>query len=407
MVSGTPSPPRVSLHCPVFLLACAVNYIHMAKKGLLKSEGCHLRVKIAAVAILALVVAGCGQKSADDDAPGSSSNMKAEVTLARVVRADISEAFALTGTAAALPNQDVRVSALVAGRIADLPVAEGDRVAAGQVIARLDDSPYSDQLKQAEAAEQQAKANLENAQLSFTRNQDLFQRGIAARKDLEDARTQQSVAEAALHQAEAALSLSLLQFGRALITSPLNGVVVKRFVSVGEQVDGTAAHPIVEVAALRELEFLGNAPAVDLARMHPGETVEVTSQSVPDRKFPGHIIAISPAVDPATGLGLVRIRVPNPGGLLRLGVFLSADVPIETHARALVVPPEAIYRNQAGQPRVFAVNGGTATAVPVQLGIQTKDRVELLAGVQEGETIIRTGGYGLPDTAAVQTQSQP
>ena len=355
---------------------------------------------ILAVAILTAAMAGCSNHAANNAAP------EAEVTLTRIARADISRVVTLTGTASALPNADVRVSALVAGRVADLHVAEGDRVGIGEVMARLDDRPYRDQLQQAQAAEQQAKANLENAQLAFQRNQDLFNRGIAARKDMEDARTQQSVAAGGLRQAEAALELAHLQVARAQILSPLNGEVVKRFVSVGEQVDGTAAQPVVEVANLREVELAAGAPAMYLAKMHAGETVDVASQSVPGKVFPGRVVAISPAVDPATGLGQVRIRVPNSGGSLRLGVLLSADVSLETHAHALVVPPAAIYRNEAGEPRVFVVSGDTAMAVPVKLGIESKDRTELLSGVKEADTVILTGGYGLGDQAKIQVQSQ-
>jgi RND family efflux transporter MFP subunit len=358
---------------------------------------------LLAVGVCALEIVGCSHPSADDEAGGAAAN--AEVTLTRVVRADISDTLTLTGTAAAPPNEDVRVSALVPGRIAGLVVAEGDRVQSGQVLAKLDDRPYRDQLQQAEAVEQQARANLENAQLAQKRNEDLFQRGIAARKDLEDARTQESVAAAALRQAEAALELSRLQLTRTQILSPLNGVVAKRFVSVGEQLDGTAAQPIVEVANLRAIEFQANVPASYLGKMRPGEPVRLTSESAGDKKVLGRVVAISPAVDPATGVGLVRIRVPNPDGLLRLGMFLSARVAVDTHAHALVVPPEAVYRDETGEPRVFVVTQDTATAVPVKLGIETKDRVELLAGPKEGDAVVLSGGYGLGDKARVRVKS--
>ena len=357
-----------------------------------------------AAGFCALLAAGCSQQSADESADTSA---KSEVTLTRVARSDISQTLSLNGTASALPNGDVRVSALVPGRIAELNVAEGDRVRAGQVVAKLDDRSYRSQLQQAEAGAQQAKANFDNAQLSRTRDEDLFQRGIVARKELEDARTQESVAAAARKQAEAALELAKLQVARCEIVSPLNGAVAKRFVSVGEQVDGTAAQPIVEVANLQEIEFLGNAPAMYLAKMHPGEIVYVTSESVPGQKFQGRVEAISPAVDPTTGVGLVRIRVPNPNGLLRMGIFLSAEIAVDTHARALTVPAEAIYRDRTGQARVFIVQQDSATAVPVKIGIETKDRVELADGaVKEGDSVILAGGYGLADQAKIQIKPQ-
>jgi RND family efflux transporter MFP subunit len=365
------------------------------------------RYLILAAAFCALSTAGCSSKLADD---AGNSSARAEVTLTRVIRADISEKLSLTGTAAALPNQDVRVSALVSGRIATLTVAEGDPVRAGQVLAKVDDRSYKAQLQQGEAVMQQARANLENAQLTRARNEDLFQRGIVARKDVEDARTQESVAAAGLKQSEASLELARLQVARSEVVSPINGLVAKRFVSVGEQVDGTAAQPIVEIANLREVEFLGNAPAAYLGKLHPGEAVEVTSEAAPGRKFAGHVVAISPAVDPATGVGLVRIRVPNSDGALRMGIFLNADVAIDTHTQALTVPPESVYRDQAGEPRIFVVKQDSATAVPVKLGIETKNRVELLpsesGGVKEGDSVILMGGYGLGDNAQIQTNAQ-
>lgn len=358
----------------------------------------------AGACALAAALAGCSHGSADDHGDQA---VHAQVTITKVARSDISETILLTGTAAAPPNDDVKVSALVPGRIAELNVAEGDRVKAGELLAKIDDRPYRDQLQQAQAAEQQAKASAENARLAQQRNEDLFQRGIAARKDLEDARTQESIANAALQQAEAALALARLQLARTEIASPLNGIVAKRFASVGEQVDGTAAQPIVEVANLREVEFQANPPASYLGKLHPDEAVQIKSEALDGQTFPGRIIAISPAVDPATGVGLARIRVPNAAGQLRLGMFLSAEVAVETHTHTLVVPPQAIYRDEAGEPRIYIVTDGTATAAAVKLGIETKDRVELLSGAKEGDTVIFTGGYGLPDTAKVQIDSPP
>ena len=88
-----------------------------------------------------------------------------------------------------------------------------------------------------------------------------------------------------------------------------------------------------------------------------------------------------------------------------MGMFLNAEISMDTHARALIVPAEAIYRNDAGESVVFTVDKDAATAVPVKLGIETKGQVELLSGVKEGDTIIRTGGYGLGEKAQIQVKS--
>ena len=358
-----------------------------------------------ALATLAALLTGCSRRAASDEGQSASSeNTVAEVTLTRVERADIRRPLTLTGTIAAVPNRDVRVSALVPGRIAALNVAEGDVVTAGQLLAQIDDRPYRDQLEQAEAAVAQSKAALENARLSLARNENLFSRGIAARKDVEDARTQASVTEAAERQAEAALSLARRQLSRTEVLSPIAGFVVRRFVSVGEQVDGTAAQPVAEVADRKEVELLANVPTPYLSKLRAGTELTITSEIAPGHALTGRVVALSPAVDAATNAGLARIRIANHDGLLRLGMFLTAQVPIETHAGALVLPPQAVYRDAEGHPRVFRVEGDAATAVSVTIGIETPERVEITSGVTPGETVILTGGYGLGEKSKVRVK---
>jgi RND family efflux transporter MFP subunit len=356
------------------------------------------------VILAALNWTSCSRNRAasEDGGPENAGVTIAEVTVTHVARADISSTLTVTGTIAALPSQDVKISSLVAGRIARLMVAEGDHVRQDQVLAQIDDRPYRDQLQQAEAGIEQAKANLENAMLNRDRNETLFKRGIAARKDAEDARTQVSVSQAAVSQAEAQLAFARLQTSRTEVRSPLAGTVVKRFVSDGEQVDGTAAQPLLEVANLRQAELYGNVPAVYLGQIHVGQTLMISTDAFPGWSFRGRVVAISPAVDSSTNVGLVRIRIANEDGLLRLGMFLSAEVPLETHANALVVSPQAIYRDDQGQTEVFRVQGDIAEAVPAKLGIETHQQVELLSGVKEGDTVILTGGYGLSEHTRVK-----
>lgn len=355
-------------------------------------------------AALALGLAACSRGPAAGEGKEASTDAVAEVTVVKVERGEISESLSVSGTIAAVPNQDVRVTSLVPGRVAQMMVAEGDHVEKDQVLAKIDDRPFQDQLRQAEGAVEQARATLENAKLNRARNETLFERGIAARKELEDARTQQTVAEAALRQAEAARALSRLQLARTEIRSPLSGTLVKRMVSVGEQVDGTAAQPIFQVANLAQVELLGSVPAIYLGRIHVGQSLPVATDAFPDTKFSGRVVAISPAVDPATNLGLVRIQIANAAGKLRWGMFLLAQIPIETHSNALVVPRKAVYRDEKGEPQVYKVQGNTATASEVKLGLELQDRVELLSGVAAGDTLILEGGYGLGDKAKIKVK---
>src|SRR5262249_36206032 len=200
---------------------------------------------VALAFVLAAVVASvaCGGKHADDETKAPDvPPITAETT--KVARRAITEDLVVRGTVAAVPNEDVKVSALVAGRVNAVSVAEGDTVKEGQVIAELDRQPLEDQRRQAAAGGEQAKAQLENARLNLQRNEQLFERGIAAGKEVEDARAQLAAAQSALETANAQLSIAQRNVERAAVRSPIAGQVVKRMVSVGEQVDGTGAQPI-------------------------------------------------------------------------------------------------------------------------------------------------------------------
>jgi RND family efflux transporter MFP subunit len=348
-----------------------------------------------------LWLAGCSGKSADDAASAENTAL-VTVTLTKVQRADMTRTLAISGAIAALPNEDAKISSQVAGRIASMNVAEGDAVEKGAVLARIENQTLKDQIQQAEAALAQAKASLQNALLARDRTKNLFQRGIAAGKEVEDANTQVTVQQGAVQQAEAALSQARTQLGRAEIRSPLTGTVVKRFVSVGEQMDGSASQPIFEVANLQVVELQGNVAADYLAKIHLEQKFTLHDEAFPGHDFSAVVAAVSPAVDPVSGTGMVRIRVENRERLLRMGMFLTAQLPLETHARALCVPPQAIYKDGQGQPHVYRVQGSAAESVPVTPGIESSLCVEILSGVQEGDSIILSGGYGLADHAKVK-----
>lgn len=342
---------------------------------------------------------GCGKPRADDTVTAVP-----EVTLTTVQRATLDQELLVSGSLAALPNRDAKLAALVPGRIRAVFVTEGDRVAAEQALAQLDPTSLAEQLHQAEAAVAQARANLENAKLSAERNEGLLQRGIASRKEVEDARTQVSVDEAALKQAEAGQAAASTQLARTVIRSPFAGTVVHRFLGVGEQVDGSGSQPIIEVANIDTLELLGTVPASRLSEIHNGQEFSFQTESSPGATFHARIVAVLPAVDPATNNGTVRIGIDNRGHLLKLGMFVTVELPLKQKMKRLIVPRQAIYPDESGEPHVYKVSGDQAESVAVQLGIQTRDQAEILSGVQEGDKVILTGGYGLPDKAKVRVK---
>jgi membrane fusion protein (multidrug efflux system) len=354
--------------------------------------------------VLAVATVACGKKGGDDEdvKPAEVPTIVAEV--AKVARRTLVEELLVRGTVTAIPNEDVRVSALVAGRVNTVTVAEGDSVRQGQVIAELDRRPLEEQRRQAAASIEQAKAQVENARLNLQRNQQLFQRGIAAGKEVEDAQAQMASAQSALEQANAAFNIASLNIERAQVRSPIAGQVVKRMVSVGEQVDGTAAQPIVEIANLDRVELAANVPASYLSRIKVGQAVVASTDAYPDRTFGGSILAIAPAVDASTNATLVRVRITNADRLLKVGMFGEGRVQLEMHPDALVVPPAALVRDQRGSA-VYILEGDTAERTEVKVGIEKPDAIEILSGLEEGQTVLTSSVYGLGDKAKVAKPS--
>lgn len=359
------------------------------------NHSCVLRVFVSSWLVLC---AGCGGGKPSDEEPKPAEVPTITAETAPVSRRTLLDELTVRGTIAAVPNEDVKVSALVAGRVNAVPVAEGDAVARGQVIAELDRQPLVDQRRQAAAAVEQAKAQVENARLNLQRNQQLFERGIAAGKEVEDARAQSAAAQSALEQANAVLSTAERNMDRAAVRSPIEGSVVKRMVSVGEQVDGTAAQPIAEIANLNRVELAANVPSEYLSRIKIGQAAAVTSDAFAGRTFEGAVLAIAPAVDAATNAGLVRIRIANAGRALKIGMFAEAHVRLAEHANALIVPPSAVVRNEKGAA-VYVVDGDTAIRTSVKTGLEKPDATEIVEGLNDGQVVLTSSVYGLGEKA--------
>ena len=352
---------------------------------------------VPAVAVLAAAAMACG-KTAGDEEIASTDEPTIAAEIGTVTRRDLVEPLIVRGTVVAMPNQDVKIAALVAGRVDSLSVAEGDWVKENQLVAEIDPRPFADQKRQAAAGVAQARAAVENARLNQERTERLFQRGIAAGKEVEDARAQRASADAGLEQAMAALDTADRQLSRTHVMSPIAGQVVRRLVSVGEQVDGTATEPIVEVANLDHVEIAAAIPAEHLGRVRVSQHAAVSSDAYADRTFDGEIIAIAPAVDSATNTVLARIRLVNTDRLLKVGMFAQAQIGVSERKGVLTVPPSAVSKSEE-EAAVYVVSGAIATRTKVTLGLETTEAVEIASGLAEGQKVLTSAIHGLGERA--------
>jgi HlyD family secretion protein len=387
-----------------------------------------------------------------------------EVEVTPVTRAEMRDYVEAGGTLAALPGHEASFSSASAGRVTRVMVQVGQHVRAGQTLAELDRSVLAAQIHQAEASLQQAKytaaqaravsgtpsqtiatdqirqaenalatarANEALAQSNLSRQQRLFERGIAPRKDVDDAKTQATVTTAATRQAEstlaaarvnaakgigdartqasvtaggvdaaqAALDLARAQFALASIRSPIAGTVTKRLINDGETVD--PATPVFEVMDSASLDLVANVPAGYLGRIKSGDGALVRVEPLPDKEFTGGVVQVAPAVDPQTNTVAVRIRLANPDGELNAGVYANARIAVEIHQNALIVPDTALVV-EGDDTFVFVPKGEKVEKRKVTVGIREDKRIEIADGLKEGERVVSMGAFGLGDGTKIK-----
>jgi len=339
-----------------------------------------------------------------DDAAASAA---VPVSVATVDRGEVSSVLELRGLLTPTPGHDVRLGALVSGRLAEVLVAEGDRVATGQLLARIEPTAFRNSQSQAEAQLSQARAQVQNADGRLERTNRAYVAGVAAGQEVDDAVAQDAAAKSALRAAQAMLSTAHNQLGRTELRAPFDGAVVHVFAAAGEPVDGSGK-PIVEIADPRELELHVFVDPEHARQVLPGAKSTVRVESEPGAIFNGEVVAVAPAVDQATGAVPVRIRIANADGALKVGAVGTAEVVLGVARDVVRVPRPALVpldvQGEGGARRlaVERISGDDkATRIPVTLGLMGKDFVQIASGLAVGDRVVVGGNYALPNGTRV------
>jgi RND family efflux transporter MFP subunit len=359
-------------------------------------------LRAPAAATLAALLAGCHRPEAEP-APA-----RRAVRCAEVRTIEVAEAIELRGTVSPLPDRDAQIAPQVAGRILQVLVREGDKVAAGQPVARIDDAALSDQAREAEAVLSKTRAERKYAEATLARTQRVFEHGIAARQEVDDATARADGARAAESEAEAAAQRARRQVERALVRSPLAGVVVRIARRTGELVDGTPATPVLEVADPARLELVSDAAASDLVRAQKGQPAEVTVAALPGARWAGAVSAVSPAVDRLTGLGTVRVALElGEGPRPPIGVLGTVRVTTGKPRPAPAVPKEAL-RNAVGAEAEVVLCGsdGAAHVRKIRRGaaVGPAGAAVEAAGLTAGQLVAVDPVIGLRDGDPIEVQ---
>lgn len=342
---------------------------------------------LALTVVLAALVA-CGEKSGDSAHGAKAKDTPIAVSVAAVSSTALAQPLVRSGTLRA--RRSVKLYSQEEGRIEALSVFEGDKVAAGAVVARLDDRLLSAEVRKAEAVRRQAEQNLRRVQQ------------LAARKLVST--DEQQRADTALQVATAEASLLQTRLGYATLRAPFAAVVTERKVEPGDAVP-RFAH-LLTLADPQSLMIDVAVSELVLPTLKVDAAVAVSIDALGAPRFVGRITRIHPTVAADTRQGIVEVALtPVPDGA-QAGQLARVYLPGEMLQR-LSIPLAALRRDPSGE-YVFTVDAAnTAHRVGVKSGVALGERVEILEGLQDGDRVVTRGFIDLADGKPVQIPVQP
>jgi HlyD family secretion protein len=358
----------------------------------------------------------------------------------KVEKRTITQTVAATGKIN--PEFKVAINPEVTGEIIELPVKEGDIVKKGQLLIRIKGDQYVAQNERLEANLQSSKANLKmreaeltKVELDYNRVKELHSKGLASDSELESSRSNflstkaaYQAAEANVAQSEASLKEIMDQISKTAIRSPMDGVVTKLNVELGERVFGAGfsmGSDIMTISDLRNIEAVVEVDENDVVLVSVGDTATIKVDAFKDQEFAGIVSEIGNSAN-TMGLGTqqevvnfeVKIKLIDPKSSLRPGMSCTADIETETIGNILSVPIQSVttrsdMRNM-NQPSgedegiiqvktdkkenikpkevVFIVKNGKAKMVEVETGLSDDNYIAVTKGLEGGEDVV-SGSY--------------
>ena len=339
-----------------------------------------------------------------------------------VTRADVAEELQIVGNLVGAAS--VEVAPKLSGRLERLGVRLGDQVSRGREIARIEDDELQQQVSQAQASFEVARATVRQreadlglAKTTRERAQSLFERELVSGQEIDDAEAvhqaaiaQLDLARAQFDQANAYLQEFQINLANTVIRSPVDGFIGRRYLDPGAYVtSSTAVVSVVDVSLVR---LVANLVERDLRLVSEGVQARIEVDAFPGETFIGHVARIAPVLDPATRTAQIEIEVPNPDFRLKPGMYARVGLSVGTSSGVVVVPREAVVTRTSARG-VFRVDVAsdqpTVEFIALVIGLEDQTYVEVVKGVSEGDLIVTTGAAGLQhgDPVALAGEESP
>jgi RND family efflux transporter MFP subunit len=355
---------------------------------------------VISVIAAAIGAAACSKKTAEETESEAPVPVKVEEATTGSIRAVLHA----TGVVNPAPDGELIVIAPEGGRILDIPRAEGERVAKGDVLVRFEIPSLTADVQRQTAEVQRAQAALASARANQTRQRGLFDRGIAARKDVEDADRVVADAEAAVGQAEASRAAAVTAAARATVRATFNGVIAKRFHNPGDVVEPAATDPVLRVIDPRRVEVVASVPLSESTRIVLGARGWLKAGMTGVADLALKVISRPAQVEQGTASVPVRLAFVGAPTILSAGTPVQVDIDAEQHTNVVIIPAAALVR-EGEETAVFVVMGDKAQRRPVQIGLTDGTDLEIISGIKAGEMVAVEGQNGLPDQAKVTVEA--
>lgn len=363
---------------------------------------------IIAAAVVALLAGGGYLAFANRDrlssVVASATPQKSDVRFMTVVArsADDAPRTVLTATGKIVSDHRVLVFTKVSGQIVELFFEQGDRVKAGQKLAKIEDVLFKARRDEARATVERTKARLVFEQANFERINRLYASRLAPEIEFINARRNLDEARAQLEADNAALAFTEKVLFDTEVTAPIGGVILERNVNVGDFVTaegGRGAMANAQLGSIADMNLLRvevDISELDIARLRKDMTCQVIPDAYKDRKFGGHIMWIDPGANYSKATVQVKVRIEDPDDHLRVEgtaqVAFLADKPAANEhgeqAATIWIPKSACLPDASGKSaRVFVATDGRIRQTPIQIGAHSGDLLQVLDGLRDGETI--------------------
>ena len=336
---------------------------------------------ITFISVLIFNLTGCGENSKSKN-PEEKENAAIPIEVSVVEKGKISAVF--SGTANLEAEEEATVVAKVAGLVKSIFVEEGDFVKKGQVLAKLDDEKPLFKLNQ-------ARANLNKSKNEMERNEKLFRQNLISAEAFDKIKYE-------CESIKATFDLARLEVNYTSIKAPINGVVSTRFIKEGNMIN--INDPTFHITDFDPLNAVLYVPERHMNKLEKEQSVDFTVDAITDLMFTGSIKRISPVVDPNSGTIKVTVEVDDPQGKLKPGMFGRVNIIYDTHEKTLLVPKEAVLIEDR-ESSVFVVRDTLAFRQIVFSGYVNVTHMEIVSGLNAGDTIVTIGQSSLKDSSKI------